>query len=51
MSSSEVEDKFRGCTRAVLSKAQQSDIIALVQHLESLASINELMSALAVGDE
>jgi 2-methylcitrate dehydratase len=51
MSSSEVEDKFRRCTRAVLSKAQQSDIIALVQHLESLASINELMSALAVGDE
>jgi 2-methylcitrate dehydratase len=51
MSPAEVEEKFRGCTRAVLSEAQQSGIIALVQRLESLASINELMSAVAVGDE
>jgi 2-methylcitrate dehydratase len=49
MSPSEVEDKFRGCTRALLSEAQQSEIIGLVQRLESLASINELMGAVALG--
>jgi 2-methylcitrate dehydratase len=51
MSPSEVEEKFRGCTRAVLSEAQQSEIIALVHRLERLTSISELMSALAVGEK
>ena len=48
MSSAEVEGKFRGCTRAVLSEAQQKKIISLVHDLEKLSSVNELMAELAV---
>jgi 2-methylcitrate dehydratase len=48
MSSAEVEDKFRGCARTVLSDAQQTKIIALVHDLEKLSSIDELMNHLAL---
>jgi 2-methylcitrate dehydratase len=48
MSSAEVEGKFRGCTRAVLSEAQQTKIILLVQDLEKLSSVDELMNHLAL---
>jgi len=50
MLSAEVESKFRGCARGVLSEAQQSQTIALVHDLEKLSSVNELMDELAVGD-
>jgi 2-methylcitrate dehydratase len=50
MSSAEVEGKFRGCTRAVLSEAQQTKIISLVHDLEKLSSVNELMAELAVSE-
>src|SRR4030095_15357213 len=49
MSSAEVEGKFRGCTRGVLSETQQTKIISLVQDLEKLSSIDELMAELAIG--
>ena len=49
MSSAELEGKFRGCTRAVLSEAQQTKIISLVRDLEKLSSVDELMSHLALG--
>ena len=48
MSSAEVEGKFRGCTRAGLSEAQQTKIISLVQDLEKLSSVDELMNHLAL---
>src|SRR6266850_524359 len=48
MSSAEVEGKFRGCARAVLSEAQQTKIISLVQDLEKLSSVSELMNHLAL---
>jgi hypothetical protein len=48
MSSAEVEGKFRGCTRAVLSEAKQTKIISLVHDLEKLASVAELTSHLAL---
>jgi 2-methylcitrate dehydratase len=48
MSSAEVEGKFRGCTRAVLSAAQQTKIISLVHDLEKLSSVDELMNHLAL---
>jgi 2-methylcitrate dehydratase PrpD len=50
MSSAEVEGKFRGCARGVLSEAQQTRIISLVQDLEKLSSVSELMAELAVGE-
>jgi 2-methylcitrate dehydratase len=49
MSPSEVKGKFRGSTRAVLSEARQTEVIALVDRLESLASVRELMNILAIG--
>jgi 2-methylcitrate dehydratase PrpD len=48
MSSAEVESKFRGCARTVLSEAQQTKIISLVHDLEGLASVAELTSHLAL---
>ena len=50
MSPAEVEEKFRGCTRKVLTSAQQTKIIALVHGLEKLRSINELMNQLALSE-
>jgi 2-methylcitrate dehydratase len=50
MSSAEVEGKFRGCARAVLSEAQQTKIILLVRDLEKLNSVNELMAELSVSE-
>jgi 2-methylcitrate dehydratase PrpD len=50
MSSAEVEAKFRGCARRVLSEAQQKKIISLVHDLEKLSRVNELMAELAVGE-
>jgi 2-methylcitrate dehydratase len=50
MTSAEVERKFRGCTRAVLSEAQQTKIISLVHDLEKLTNVAELMNALGMGD-
>jgi hypothetical protein len=49
MSSAEVEGKFRGCARTVLSEAEQTKIISLVQDLEKLSSVDELMNHLALG--
>jgi 2-methylcitrate dehydratase len=49
MSSAEVEGKFRGCARVVLSETQQTKIISLVQDLEKLSSVDELMAELAIG--
>jgi 2-methylcitrate dehydratase len=49
MSSVEVEGKFRGCTRAALSEAQQTKIISLIDDLEKLSSVDELMAELAIG--
>jgi 2-methylcitrate dehydratase len=48
MSSVEVESKFRGSTRRVLSEAQQTTIISLVRDLEKLNSVNEFMNHLAL---
>src|SRR5882724_3557545 len=48
MSSAEVEGKFRGCTRAVLSETQQTKIISLVDDLEKLSSVDELLNHLAL---
>jgi hypothetical protein len=42
-----VEGKFRGCTHAVLSEAQQTKIISLVRELENLTNVAELMNHLA----
>jgi 2-methylcitrate dehydratase len=50
MSSAEVEGKFRSCTRAVLSAAQQTKIISLVHNLEKLPRVNDLMSELALDE-
>jgi len=50
MSSAEVEGKFRGCARAVLSEAQQTKIVSLVHDLEKLSSVAELMAELAVSE-
>jgi 2-methylcitrate dehydratase len=50
MSSAEVEGKFRACARGVLSEAQQTKIISLVNDLEKLENIAELMHVLAVDD-
>jgi 2-methylcitrate dehydratase len=49
MAPSDVEAKFRGCTRSVLSEAEQTGIVSLVYNLENLTSVNELMSCLAIG--
>jgi 2-methylcitrate dehydratase len=48
MSSAEVEGKFRGCTRGVLSEAQQTRIISLANNLEKLENVGELMNHLAI---
>jgi len=48
MSSAEVESKFRGCARRVLSESQQNKIISLVDDLEKLENVADLMHALAV---
>ena len=48
MSSTEVEGKFRGCARGVISEAQQNKIISLVRDLEKLNSVDELMNHLAL---
>jgi 2-methylcitrate dehydratase PrpD len=48
MSSVEVERKFRGCTRGVLSEAQQTKIISLVCDLEKLTNVSELMNHVAL---
>jgi hypothetical protein len=50
MSSAELEGKFRGCSRGVLSETQQTKIISLVHDLEKLNSVKELMAELAVSD-
>jgi len=50
MSPADVEAKFRGCARSVLSEAQQTKIISLVLNLETLPSVTELMSQLAVNE-
>jgi 2-methylcitrate dehydratase len=50
MSSVELEAKFRGCARGVLSEAQQTRIISLVRDLEQLTNVAELMNALGMGD-
>jgi 2-methylcitrate dehydratase len=49
MSPAEVESKFRGCARRVLSESQQNKIISLVHDLEKLENVADLMHALAVG--
>lgn len=51
MSPADVEGKFRGCTRAVLSEAQQTKIISMVHNLEELSTIGDLMEELALGDK
>ncbi len=48
MSTAEVDGKFRGCTRALLSEAEQTKIISLVDDLEKLNSVGELMAGLAM---
>src|SRR5262245_25557048 len=48
MSSAEIEGKFRGCARGVLSEAHQNEIISLVRDLEKLKSVDELMNHLAL---
>jgi 2-methylcitrate dehydratase len=48
MSSAELEGKFRGCARTVLSEAQQTGIISLVRDLEKLTNVSELMNHLAL---
>jgi 2-methylcitrate dehydratase len=48
MSSVEVESKFRGCARSVLSAAEQNKVISLVHDLEKLKSVDELMNHLAL---
>jgi 2-methylcitrate dehydratase len=48
MSSAELEGKFRGCARGVLSEAQQNKIISLVNDLEKLTNVSELMNHLAL---
>jgi 2-methylcitrate dehydratase len=48
MSSVELEGKFRGCTRAVLSEAKQNTIISRVHDLEKLTNVAELMNHLAL---
>ncbi|MBI4527856.1 MAG: MmgE/PrpD family protein [Deltaproteobacteria bacterium] len=50
MSPAEVEAKFRGCTRSVLSEPQQKEIFSLVLNLETLSSVTELVSRLALGE-
>jgi 2-methylcitrate dehydratase PrpD len=50
MSPTEVEAKFRACTRAALTEARQTRIITLVDNLEKLTRVNELMSELAVSE-
>jgi 2-methylcitrate dehydratase len=50
MSSAEVEAKFRGCARRILSEGQQTKIISLVQNLEKLSRVDELMAELGVGE-
>jgi 2-methylcitrate dehydratase len=48
MSPAEVESKFRGCARRVLSESQQNKIISLVHDLEKLENVADLMHALAL---
>jgi 2-methylcitrate dehydratase len=48
MSSAEVEGKFHGCARGVLSEAQQTKIISLVRDLDKLTNVSELMNHLAL---
>ena len=49
MSSAELEGKFRGCTRTVLSEAEQTKIISLVHDLEQMSNVGELLNHLALG--
>jgi 2-methylcitrate dehydratase PrpD len=48
MSPAEVESKFRGCARRVLSESRQNKIISLVHDLEKLENVADLMHALAL---
>jgi 2-methylcitrate dehydratase len=48
MSSAEVEEKFRGCARGVLSEAQQTKVISSVHDLDKLTNVAELMNHLAL---
>ena len=48
MSSAEVEGKFHGCARGVLSEAQQTKIISIVRDLDKLTNVAELMNHLAL---
>jgi 2-methylcitrate dehydratase len=50
MSLAEVEAKFRGGTRGVLSDSQRAKIVSLVCDLENLAAMADLMQELALGD-
>ena len=47
MARSEVEAKFRGCTRSLLSEAEQTAVISLVWDLENVSSISEIMRRVA----
>jgi 2-methylcitrate dehydratase len=51
MSSAEVEGKFRGCARRVLSDSQQTKIISVVRDLDKLTNVSELMNHLALDAE
>ena len=46
MSSAELEGKFHACARGLLSEAQQTKIISLVNDLEKLSSVDELLKEL-----
>ena len=48
MSQAEVEAKFRGGTREALREDQQGRIVSLVENLDQLATIGDLMEALAI---
>jgi len=50
MSAAEVEAKFRACARGRLSAARQDAVIGKARQLEKLASIADVMSALAPGE-
>jgi 2-methylcitrate dehydratase len=46
MAPSEVEAKFRDCTRSVLSEEEQTAIIAMVRDLENVRSVRDVMNLL-----
>src|SRR5215813_2304819 len=50
MSSAELEGKFRGCTRRILSDTQQTKIIQLVHNLEKLDNVAALMKELVLSE-